>query len=147
MGDPLGPLFYCLGLDQVISEASLKFPNVNILYYLDDGFLFGHADDVRVAFDWLDNALSGINQILDKSNPTKCIIFANRETNSSNFPIGLSISTEGLKVLGCPYGCESFIQNCLSKEVAKMTGIIKRLLLVEPRCAYILVKFCNGYYF
>ena len=121
-GDPLGPLFYCLGLDQVIAEASIRFPNVNILYYLDDGFIFGSADDVREAFDWLDIALSGINQILDKSNPTKCIIFANLGTNASNFPIGLSVSSEGLKVLGCPYGCESFIQNCLNKEVAKITG-------------------------
>jgi hypothetical protein len=141
-GDPLGPLFYCLGLDQVIAEASIRFPKVNILYYLDDGFIFGSADDVREAFDWLDIALSGINQILDKSNPTKCIIFANMGTNSSNFPTGLSVSSEGLKVLGCPYGCESFIQNCLNKEVAKITGVIKRLVLVEPRCAYILVKFC-----
>ncbi len=65
MGGPSigSSLFYCLGLDQVISEASIRFPNVNIFYYLDDGFLFGSADDAREAFDWLDIALSDIGLI------------------------------------------------------------------------------------
>jgi hypothetical protein len=141
-GDPLGPLFYCLGLDQVLFEAQQRFPSVDFLYYLDDGFLHGVDKDVIQAYDFLKDQLALINQILDTGDPKKCIIFASRFSPHEDFPSELKISTEGLLVLGCPYGSPDYIDTELIKIVSKLSVLVKRLELVDAKCAYVLVKYC-----
>jgi hypothetical protein len=141
-GDPLGPLFYCLGLDQVLFEAQQRFPTVDFLYYLDDGFLHGIDENVVQAYDFLKFQLASINQILDTDDSKKCILFAACRSSRVNFPAELKVSTEGILVLGCPYGSPDFINTELIKIVSKLSVLVKRLELVDAKCAYVLVKYC-----
>jgi len=141
-GDPLGPLFYCLGLDQVLFEAQERFPTVDFLYYLDDGFIHGVDEDVFHAYDFLKFQLASINQILDTDDPKKCVIFAALDSSRINFPFELKVSTEGLLVLGCPYGSPDFIDTELLKIISKLSILVKRLELVDSKCAYLLIKYC-----
>ena len=141
-GDPLGPLFYCLGLDTVISEAQCRFPNVDIMYYLDDGHLHGEREDVFEAYLYLKDRLKSINQILDTLNPKKCIVFASSNACVDGIPDNLKMNKSGMVILGCPYGTHYFIYDELIKNINKLSVIINRLKFVDSKCAYVLLKFC-----
>ena len=49
-GGPLGPLLCSLGVQDVLDTLERECPDVLVLAYLDDVYLQGPADAVKVAF-------------------------------------------------------------------------------------------------
>ena len=139
-GDPLGPMFYSMGIQLILLKFKSHYPNIDILYYLDDGYLHGLLEETLEAFDFLKNEMQKVNQIFDIS---KCTIFGNRDTLSLiNLPC-MRQSSDGLIILGCPFGTSSFIQQSLCKSIDSLLvqcGYLKTIN--NSISAYNILKFC-----
>jgi hypothetical protein len=142
-GDPLGPLFYALGLQSVLEEVKHNFPNVDICYFLDDGFLHGYSEETVTAYYFLQDRLKHINQLLDVDDPKKIILFSTLfNPSSAFFPKELNVSSDGILCLGCPFGSDNFINENLSKIIKKLSSDISDLKNVDVRCSFLLTRFC-----
>ena len=50
-GDPLGPLLFSLVLHPLVEKIAREFPDLDLnVWYLDDGTIIGHKDDVHKVF-------------------------------------------------------------------------------------------------
>ena len=139
-GDPLGPMFYALGIQIVLCKVKENFPNVDLSYFLDDGYLHGFIDDVLHAFNFLKNEMSKVNQIFDD---TKCLVFGNSRALALVDHSFLKKSSEGLIILGCPCGTDIFINrslSCLLNKLETQCGFLKSIS--NPLSAYNILKYC-----
>ena len=65
-GDPLAPVFFSVALQSVLERIADSFPNVQMLWYLDDGLLMGYPDDVAEACKALNHKLAQIDLQMNK---------------------------------------------------------------------------------
>ena len=113
---------------------------IDILYYLDDGYLHGLVEETVKAFEYLRIEMGNVNQIFDMS---KCTIFGNKDTLSLVDNFSLQKSLDGLLILGCPYGTPIFIKNSLSSSLFKLEiqcGYLKSIS--NPLSSYNILKYC-----
>jgi hypothetical protein len=53
-GDPLGPLLFSLVLQPLVERIQREFPDLDLnVWYLDDGTIIGHKEDVFRVFELL----------------------------------------------------------------------------------------------
>jgi len=78
-GDPLGPLFFCLGIVATLQLASETFPDVTVASFFDDINLLGQADRCVVAKDWLQGELLNLGLQL---NAGKSKLFTQSQVNN-----------------------------------------------------------------
>ena len=71
-GDPLGPLFFCLGIQKILEQCQLNFPDIRLVAYMDDITLFGDHRYINDAIQWLTDAFKNIQL---KLNPEKTTIY------------------------------------------------------------------------
>ena len=100
-GDPLGPLFFCLGIQRVLEEMAKDHPEVHFMFYLDDGTLFGTRSHLTRAFFDFKKRCSKIGLILntDKSVGWDPSIERDKEQRD-----GINWVRSGIKILGGPIG-------------------------------------------
>ena len=143
-GDPLGPLFFCLGLMEPLLATKNAFKDVDFLSYLDDGFLHGEKIQTLTAFQFLKHELTKVNLSIKES---KSVIFCSNPAELSVLAASLGfhnvkISNEGLVVLGCPIGTAKFTNNELTKHFNDLQKYLVILKNVDPQFAFILLKYC-----
>ena len=59
-GDPLGPLFFCLGIHQIMKKISDKFPQHVILSYMDDITILGNSNQLTDIVKEFEKAFKGV---------------------------------------------------------------------------------------
>ena len=107
---------------------------------MDDGYLHGNVEETLSAFDFLKIEMEKVGQIFDVA---KCLVFGNSLALSMTNHPHLQKSTEGLIILGCPYGNTQFMHRSLSlllQNLEKECGYLKSIN--NPLSAYNILKYC-----
>ena len=140
-GDPLGPLFFALGLHSVLESLYRKFPDVNIHGYLDDITLTGDASEVALAFKHLDGLLLEVGIVV---NGAKSQAFCNPDmTASLTESLGVvPVSSEGISVLGCPIGSDAYVRSEVTLILGKYSAILPLVLQFSAKISYQLLEQC-----
>jgi hypothetical protein len=140
-GDPLGPAFFAVTIQKVISNLR-DLPGIDWqVWYLDDGVLVGEP----VA---LMNALHELTVHFEKLglkvNLAKCKIWSPQDV-AGGCPIPVVEWSSPKAVLGTPFGSEAAIRQFLSETRAKHHALLQRLaLLPDPQVALSLLRYCLG---
>jgi hypothetical protein len=133
-------LFYALGIQIILLNVKNNHPNLDLMYFLDDGYLHGNVVETLSAFDFLKLEMEKVGQIFDV---TKCLVFGNPLALSEvNHPY-FKKSIEGLIILGCPYGSTSFMHRSLTlllQNLKTECGYLKSIN--NPLSAYNILKYC-----
>lgn len=115
-GDPLGPAFFALAIQHVISSVE---PSEEVrwqVWYLNDGVLVG---DPCVLLRLLESLTAKFAQLGLRVNLSKCRLWSPNGLNSFDAPISLVDWDIPKKVLGTPFGSEEaiaqFLQDTRSK--------------------------------
>ncbi|RIZ67287.1 MAG: hypothetical protein D0531_00140, partial [Methylococcales bacterium] len=132
-GDPLGPMLFCLGIAKTLDNLSNKFPDITILAYLDDIFMLGDSDRCLAAFK---NLSTNFGQLGLKFNKNKCTMFAKHTPVNCD----VSVSRNGIMVLGLPVGDAEFIQSHLEKQRVAQVKALQLLEHFQTQQAYAILK-------
>ncbi|CEM35453.1 unnamed protein product [Vitrella brassicaformis CCMP3155] len=116
-GDTAGPLLFCLGLHPALVKLQEEFPDDFVSAFMDD--IDSGLDETRVTgyVDRAEQLLSEKKLRLrrDKSAAWSCCWQQDSDIPADIAASGVECSTEGITVLGCPLGGNSFIQHSLDK--------------------------------
>jgi hypothetical protein len=139
-GDPLGPLFFCLGLDDILKKISRDHA-VTVLGYLDDLTLLGESQRVHNALGSLRNLLRDIGLEINFS---KCKVFSRSSDIRyiQAMPRGIARSSDGIMILGAPIGINQFVTVEATRAIERYTEVAPLVLSFDPKVAYQLLKLC-----
>ncbi|KAL0227059.1 hypothetical protein P9112_014383 [Eukaryota sp. TZLM1-RC] len=100
-GDPLGPLLFCLAIQESLIAINEKYPSLKIVGYMDDISLIGPFDVVQKASNEIAEQYEIIGLHL---NPKKCLLIGNNfkefKINNCKIPF-TNYSQEAFRFLGC----------------------------------------------
>ena len=116
-GDAAGPFLFCLGLHPALLKLQQEFPDDFVSAFMDD--IDGGLDETRVS-GYVDRAEQLLAEKKLRLRRDKSAAWSPRWQQDSDIPAdiaasGVKCSTEGITVLGCPLGGNSFIQHSLEK--------------------------------
>jgi hypothetical protein len=140
-GDPLGPLLFAAGLQDILKSLHTRIPGVTVLAYLDDITIFGPPDQVAAAFEHLEHELALLGLVI---NPNKCQLFYNH-AHTPILPAAfgrIQPSTTYIKILGTPMGSDADIQEDINLTMADYGKLLPYILQLPASTAYILLKSC-----
>ena len=146
-GDPLGPVFFALGIHGAIVDWTARHPSVWSSWYLDDGILWGTATDLNNALTDLQEAFACLGLRL---NTNKSFLFSKHDTpiprNLAGLaPLQLVPFSSGLTILGSPVGAPHSILHFLHSKLLSMRDMLSSLTsLQHPQAALILLRASLG---
>ncbi|CAI5493876.1 unnamed protein product, partial [Closterium sp. Naga37s-1] len=114
-------------------------PQVVLLAYADDITLLGDASACAAAFDHLTAALASMGLL---HNPAKCAAWSAAPIDPASVPPGITVSTEGLQILGSPVGTT---QGCAAAVRDRLTAAAEPLPLLaqmDPQLCLLLLTRC-----
>ncbi|CEM34284.1 unnamed protein product [Vitrella brassicaformis CCMP3155] len=116
-GDAAGPFLFCLGLHLALVKLQQEFPDDFVSAFMDD--IDGGLDETRVT-GYVDRAEQLLAEKKSRLRRDKSAAWSPRWQQDSDIPAdiaasGVKCSTDGITVLGCPLGGNSFIQHSLEK--------------------------------
>jgi hypothetical protein len=135
-GDPLGPLFFAIGIQDILKRVKSSYDTVDVLAYLDDIHLTGPNSQVKKAFKALESALLQRGLVVNKN---KSKLF--QRSPSPDWQ-GIPIVNDGLRVLGSPVGTPTFIQSSMTGLTKKTIKILPTLLQFDPKIKFLLLQSC-----
>ena len=147
-GDPLGPLFFCLGIQRTLEEMKTAHADVHFMFYLDDGTLFGRRSHLIKAFFDLKARCAKIGLILNTEKSVGWDPSIDEEVVSHG---GLNWRRDGIKILGGPIGgalsgpagrAESFAGEFAASQLEKYAEVIPHLRHLAPTIAFALLTTC-----
>lgn len=129
-GDPLGPLLFSLVLHPLAERIVKEFPELLLsVWYLDDGTIIGHKDDVFKVFELLREEGPKIGLHL---NVKKNEIWWPSRGETDPFPAEVErVPNEGVKLLGAPIGTEKFTTAFIKKKLTSLQQVCKMLTAVD----------------
>jgi len=143
-GDPLGPLYFCCGLQSLIDQISELRP-VYQKWYMDDGGIVGSPELLLKVWEILKAGGEPLGLVL---NPQKCEWSwldpdCNLESPISNVPI---TPTDKIQMLGVPLGPESFTDEFVRDSLLGITeGVMSKLMDFEDtQAALFLLRLSFG---
>ena len=146
-GDPLGPLYFSLGIDAILRELRLEFPGAHALAYLDDITIVGKRSEVARAITWLTKRSldAGLKVNMDKT-------FILDSTQAAGRYGGINYVSDGLLVLGGPIGggfqsCHvgfdpDFNEQYADSEMTQAASVLPKLALLQKYMAALLARVC-----
>ena len=136
-GDPLGPLLFCLTLQQL----SLQLRSELCLFYLDDGTLGGSEDDILHDLEVINNAADELGLML---NMQKCELITCSSTIRDSI---LSVSPQlqvtmpdSVSLLGSPLGDIDCISDTIQLKVSNLETMGVRLQRMHAHDALQLLR-------
>jgi hypothetical protein len=114
-GDPLGPLYFCCGLQDLVDEIASLNPAYQ-KWYMDDGGIVGPVDLLLKVWDILSTKGPRIGLIL---NPAKCEWSWLNPDRTDACPIaGVPlVETSKIQMLGVPLGSSNFVYSHVEQEL------------------------------
>lgn len=144
-GDPLGPLFFCLGIHGVLAEVARNHPNAHSIFYLDDGTMMGRRSHLRAALLELQTKLKALGLEL---NLVKTLGWDPLLVKDTTTPDGLKWVNTGVTILGGPVGgalsgsTETYASSFAQKELSKMAAPLDLLRSLPKLTALTLLGTC-----
>jgi hypothetical protein len=143
-GDPLGPLYFCCGLQSIIDRIASLGPTYQ-KWYMDDGGIVGPVDLLLKVWDILKNEGPALGLHL---NPTKCEwSWLNAECD---LPCPLEhvqlVPTSEIQMLGVPLGSQGFVSDYIEgKLLARSVKVMSKLAEFEDaQAAMYLLRLSYG---
>ena len=127
-GDPLGPLLFCLAIQDLITSLKSEF-NV---FYLDDGTLGGSLEDIKSDLTHLKELAPNFGLKLNCSKSELiCVEDATRDSILSHFPSLRVTPPERTTLLGSPIGGIEAIEIILQQKMTKLEKFGERLKVLQ----------------
>ena len=148
-GDPLGPLFFAVGIQSMVQQLHRKFPAIHGLFYLDDGTLVGPRSALSAAFRWLE--VEG-DKIGLKANRAKTVLW-DTTSQAATFE-NIKVERSGVKLLGGPLGGDlevalegvdasrGFVETFVATHLKKRAESLDALAHIPTNTAFILLRAC-----
>lgn len=127
-GDPLGPLFFSLGLHPILKLVQETY-GVRVVAYLDDVYLVGPEDETREAFLRLQELARGAGLEVNVHKSTRVGLAEWRAGN-------------GMKALSLPIGPDRYVEDTLQQLLDGKAAVLDRICELKPRHALALVQSC-----
>ena len=146
-GDPLGPLFFALGILRMGKRMKEALAESLSLWYLDDGSIVGPGTELLQAWKIVEEEAKKIGMRL---NVEKCEIWAwegEEEEWMTKFPEQVRrVRESGFELLGCPVGDKDFSEKCAKERVSRVKEVLDRLDVVDdPQIELALIRSCLGF--
>ena len=143
-GDACGPLLFSLVLHRLMpSLSSLGLQGMR--WYLDDGILYGSMSQLDAALRILQSEGDALGLHL---NLRKCCLWAPQPPPTSADMLRQVTPVpwdQGITLLGCPVGSDSYVRSHLQVQFAKVEGALDRLgELGCPHSALLILRSCLG---
>ena len=144
-GDPLGPYYFALALQELVKAINLRFAEslkVHV-WYLDDGTIICPSEIVSDVYSFIVHFIPSLGLEL---NASKCNVFApTYQSEWNDLPEELQKSIDGITLLGTPVGSQSYIHNVVDKKVKNIITAIDLLPeLNDPQAELCLLRACFG---
>ena len=125
-GDPLGPLYFCCGLQALVDKISELNP-VYQKWYMTDGGIVGPTDLLSKAWAILQREGPSIGLLL---NPSKCEWSWLNPTTRRPCPLAdvQLVETDNIQILGVPLGSDSFVSSFVQ---ANLLATTRNVTLVD----------------
>lgn len=122
-GDPCGPLFFALALQDVLESVQDSHAEVRVIAYLDDTFLQGPKAAVADAFRDLQSLSSQIGLVMQ---PTKSTVYCTTGANSVavSDKLGFQVGHRGIVAAGCPIGESVFVAEQAQRSADKVAALV-----------------------
>jgi hypothetical protein len=138
-GDPLGPMFFDLGISSALKSVANEIPNITILSYQDDTYVIGRSAAVRQAVNFIKTRLQPLGLSF---NDDKGLIFCSRDTVASLRAVNIPTSVDGFVAMGIPVGSRQYILDHLARDVENQTKILAELRKFTSPEAFAILKQC-----
>ena len=136
-GDPLGPLLFCLAIQDLITTLKSEF-NV---FYLDDGTLDGSLEDIKSDLTHLKELAPNFGLKLNCSKSELiCLEDATRDSILSHFPSIRVTPPERATLLGSPIGGIKAIEIILQQKMTNLEKLGERLKVLQVHDALCLLR-------
>lgn len=136
-GCPLASSFFNLGISPMIEKLDDTTSGTQS-WYMDDGFFIGTPEEVKLFWQ----SVSTIGPSYGYRPNNKSIVWDLNSGNNSLWDLlALQHTTEGLEVLGCPIGSDSFVERIATKKFEGLANIIYTLDSIgklHPQHAFIM---------
>ena len=125
-GDPLGPLYFCCGLQSLVDKIAALNP-VYQKWYMDDGGIVGHPDLLLKVWEILKTDGPSLGLIL---NPAKCEWSWLNASCTAPCPIDQVelVPTSKIQMLGVPLGSDECVASYIEKELLPITIAVAKKL-------------------
>ena len=141
-GDPLGPIYFCLGIHSLLKNMKQQYPDINVYAYLDDIHIMSDPVTSFQAFEWLHMASQEYGLHISATKSKIWHPFLNLNEFTSSLIHKPTIVTDGLKVLGSYIGHNQFISNNLSKQLDEKVQVLSALSYCDVRVAFPILRAC-----
>ena len=136
-GDPLGPLLFCITIQQLIVDLRADFK----VFYLDDGILGGSLGDVLTDIQQIEESAAELDLQL---NFNKCELICDSESIVCDMlsvaPHVQVVSRSQASLLGAPIGDIISIDTCILDKITKLEIMGERLSLLSSHDSLLLLR-------
>ena len=149
-GDPLGPLYFSIGLHPVLLEVQDDFPDVQILAYLDDIVICGPRTEALAALASL--RLKVARKLGLEVNMSKTVMYDPTVVENVVQADGLKVVRDGFVLLGSPMGfddrgvgvgTENFTNAYAEQQLIQQRQVLVGMQdNLGPRSTFVLLKQC-----
>lgn len=143
-GDPLGPMLFCLSINNLINSLNSKFNT----WYLDDGSL---GDKPDVVYNDLKTVIEHSKSIGLELNFDKCELFFVKNTDvsiiskfNSLCPNIRILEKSDLFLLGSPLNDEA-LNTCMESKKKQIQKLLSGLFELPSHIAYVILKHCFSF--
>ena len=137
-GDPLGPLYFCCGLNGLVNEIAKLNPVYN-KWYMDDGGIVGDVELLKKVWDLLKTRGPALGlhlnpskcewSWLDPSCPLPCPIRLDGVSDENQVKL---VPTSEIQMLGVPLGNDAFVSNFVEKKlIGNLCETVSKLVEFE----------------
>jgi hypothetical protein len=141
-GDPLGPLFFCLGIQVVLANATELNVPVDVYAIMDDITLHGEAEDVLKYLNYLMEKLPLIGLNINTSKSEMFGINKTRAISNVFTYFDIPILEDGVDILGCPVGTDIYVDNFLKSKYKKFKKTLHTLTHLKTSLAFPVMRSC-----
>ncbi|XP_065315245.1 uncharacterized protein LOC135924125 [Gordionus sp. m RMFG-2023] len=135
-GDPLGSLFFCLGINEIVKSINEACSLSLHAWYIDDGILCGPNDEINEAVMIIKDAGLSIGLSINHEK-SEFIPINSSENNFHNFK---QITLEELSHLGAPVGRHTAISSFLQFTLETLNELVDLFSLLPSHKAFFLLK-------
>jgi hypothetical protein len=143
-GDPLGPLYFSVGIANLLSQTVLHHPTIKVMAYLDDVTLVGPPAECLRAYDTVRKLGEDIGLLV---NTRKSFLLAHpeaAETIPDHYRHFLypQIAQRGNEILGVPIGDDAFIATSVTEKFETRSTILETIGRLPATMAVPLIQAC-----
>jgi len=141
-GDPLGPLFFSLGIHPILKQLNDSYPRVKVMAYLDDILFLGNDRDCIAAFQTLRDEAAKIGLLIKSE---KCILYSIHGDVSPLLTQVIkppTLSVDGMRILGSYVGTDAFIREKIQIALHEDHDICDTIKHLNPITGFHLLQTC-----